>query len=90
MALGGKLIMHRSIQLFQIDAEVNAEVGQIEASEVSRAAVSNKTFPGVARRLDFLLTPCVASEYVEFREIADLKPASGNRIILDFSKRWKQ
>ena len=67
MALGGKSIMHRSIQLFQIDAEVIAEVGKIEASERSRAAVSNKTFPGVARRLDFLLNPCVASEYVEFR-----------------------
>lgn len=59
--------MHRSIQAFQINAEVNAEVGQIEASEMSRAAVSNKKFPGVARRLDFLLTPCTASEYVEFR-----------------------
>ena len=78
--------MHRSIQLFQIDAEVIAEVGKIEASEGSRAAVSNKTFPGVARRLDFLLNPCVASEYVEFREIADLKPASGNRMIRDFCK----
>ena len=80
--------MHRSIQLFQIDVEVNAEVGQIGASEKSRAAVSNKTFPGVARRLDFLLNPCVASEYVEFREIADLKPASGNRMIRDFCK-WR-
>jgi hypothetical protein len=60
--------MHRSIQVFQINAEVNAEVGQIKASEMSRAAVSNKTFPGIARRLDFLLTPCIASEYVEFRE----------------------
>ena len=80
--------MHRSIQLFQIDVEVNAEVGQIGASEMSRAAVSNKTFPGVARRLDLLLTPCVASEYVKFREIADLKPASGNRMIGDFCK-WR-
>ena len=67
MALDRKSITHRSIQVFQINAEVNAEIGQIEASEMSRAAVSNKTFPGVARRLDFLLTPCIASEYVEFR-----------------------
>jgi hypothetical protein len=45
MALEGKSIMHRSIQVFQINAEVNAEVGQIEASEMSRAAVSNRHFP---------------------------------------------
>jgi hypothetical protein len=73
MALEGKSIMHRSIQVFQINAEVNAEVGQIEASEMSRAAVSNKTFPGVARRFGFLLTPCIASEYVEFRENSGLE-----------------
>jgi hypothetical protein len=88
MALEGKSIMHRSIQVFLINAEVNAEVGQIKASEMGRAAVSNKTLSGVARGFDFFLTLALRANSLNFGKIADLKPASGNRMIKDFCK-WR-